>query len=85
LPDGGKPASVVVSRNIAVDPDQGISNWTDALIKQTTVTGVRPDGTRLVRAMPLDWGARMIPAALDAIVASVRTVPPATAPWYRGQ
>lgn len=76
LPDLSKPQGVVVSRNITPDPDSGIGKWTDAEIRQTTITGIRPDGTKLARTMPFDWYARMQPADIDDIVAYLRTVKP---------
>jgi mono/diheme cytochrome c family protein len=75
LPDYGRPdRSMVVSRNISPDPDEGIGKWSDAEIKRATVAGIRPDGTRLSHAMPFDWYTRMGPADLDAIVAHLRSV-----------
>jgi mono/diheme cytochrome c family protein len=76
LPDVGKPGAIVVSSNITPDPEHGIGKWSDADIKQTIVTGIRPDGTKLVRTMPFDWYARMAPQDLDAIVAYLHTLKP---------
>src|SRR5580704_14473566 len=77
LPDLSHPGRTTVSRNITADPEHGIGKWSDADIKRTIVTGVRPDGTKLSRTMPFDWYARMTPQDLDAIVAYMRTVKPA--------
>jgi mono/diheme cytochrome c family protein len=76
LPDFGKPGGLVVSRNITPDPDSGIGKWSDAQLKHTLITGIRPDGTKLARTMPFDWYARMKPADIDDIVAYLRTVKP---------
>jgi hypothetical protein len=77
LPAFGNPGAVVLSRNITSDPEHGIGKWTDAEIKRAIVDGVRPDGTRLAATMPFAWYKRITPADLDAIVAFVRTIPPA--------
>lgn len=77
LPDFGKPGAIVLSRNITSDPEHGIGKWTNAQIKRAIVLGVRPDGTRLAVTMPFAWYKRITPADLDAIVAFVRTIPPA--------
>jgi mono/diheme cytochrome c family protein len=77
LPDFGKPGAIVLSRKITSDPEHGIGKWTDAQIRRVIVLGVRPDGTRLAVTMPFPWYKRITPADLDAIVAFVRTIPPA--------
>jgi mono/diheme cytochrome c family protein len=77
LPDFHKPGAVVVSRNITSDPVDGIGKWSDAQIKRAIVDGIRPDGTRLGETMPFAWYKRITPADLDAIVAFIRTIPPA--------
>lgn len=66
----------MLSRNITSDPDHGIGKWSDAQIKQTMVSGIRPDGTILAPTMPFAWYAKMSPADLDAVVLFLRTLPP---------
>ena len=70
------PAARTVSRNITPDPESGIGKWSDADIKRTMVTGIRPDGTKLVRTMAFDWYAKIAPADLDALVAYLRSLKP---------
>ena len=77
LPDFRKPDAVTVSRNITSDPEDGIGKWSDAQIKRAIVDGIRPDGTRLAVTMPFAWYKRITPADLGAIVAFIRTIPPA--------
>jgi mono/diheme cytochrome c family protein len=77
LPNFPKASAVVVSRNITPDPDHGIGKWSDAQIKRSIVSGVRPDATKLVRTMPFDWYAKMTPGDLDDIVAYLRSLKPA--------
>jgi mono/diheme cytochrome c family protein len=72
-----KPGAVVVSRNITPDPEHGIGKWSDAEIKHAITTGIRPDGTKLVRTMAFDWYAKIAPSDLDAIVAYLRSLKPA--------
>jgi mono/diheme cytochrome c family protein len=76
LPNFPNTSAVVVSSNITSDPDHGIGKWSEAQIKRTIVTGVRPDGTKLVRTMAFDWYAKMTPADLDDIVAYLRSLKP---------
>ena|SRR5579863_2579466 len=76
LPSTPNSAAVVVSRNITPDPEHGIGKWSEGQIKRTIVTGVRPDGTKLVRTMAFDWYAKMTPADLDDIVAYLRSLKP---------
>lgn len=73
---GGKPGALVVSRNITPDPDSGIGKWSEDDIEHTIRTGIRPDGTKLVRTMAFDWYAKIAPADLDAIVAYLRSLKP---------
>jgi mono/diheme cytochrome c family protein len=65
---------LTVSRNITPDPESGIGKWSDADIKRTITTGIRPDGTKLARNMPFDWYAKIAPADLDALVAYLRSL-----------
>jgi mono/diheme cytochrome c family protein len=76
LPVFDKSAAMTVSRNITPDPENGIGKWSDADIKRTITTGIRPDGTKLARTMPFDWYAKIAPADLDAIVAYLRSLKP---------
>jgi len=70
------PGAQVVARNITADPDHGIGKGSDLDIKRAITTGIRPDGTKLVRTMAFDWYAKIAPADLDAIVAYLRSLPP---------
>jgi mono/diheme cytochrome c family protein len=72
----GPPGGNVVSRNITPDPEHGIGKWSDADIEHTIRTGIRPDGTKLVRTMAFDWYAKIAPQDLDAIVAYLRSLKP---------
>jgi mono/diheme cytochrome c family protein len=76
LPDSENPGAITISRNITSDPEDGIGKWSDDEIKRAITTGIRPDGTRLSRTMPFDWYAKIAPADLDAIVASLRSLKP---------
>ena len=76
LPDAENPGAITISRNITSDPEDGIGKWSDDEIKRAVTTGIRPDGTRLSRTMPFDWYAKIAPADLDAIVASLRSLKP---------
>ena len=69
---------VVISANLTPANPDGIAHWTDAQVKQTITTGVRPDGRRLVRVMAFDWYKTIRSGDLDALVAYLRTLKPAT-------
>jgi len=77
FPVFGDPNAQTVSRNITTGSRLGIGDWSDAQIKRAITTGVRADGSKLVRTMPFDWYAKIAPADLDAIVAYLRTLKPA--------
>ena len=67
---------VVVSANLTPANPAGIAHWTDAQVKTTMLTGVRPDGRALVRLMAFDWYKNIEGRDLDALVAYLRTLKP---------
>jgi mono/diheme cytochrome c family protein len=77
FPVFGQPGAMTVSRNITPDTEHGLGSWTDDQIKRAIIAGIRPDGAKLVRTMPFDWYAKIAPDDLDAIVAYLRSLPPA--------
>ena len=81
------PAYLVKGANITPDRETGIGAWSDADLKRTLTTGVRPDGSRLATAMPFAFYGGMTPGDLDSIVAFLRSLPPVNnkvqAPVYR--
>ena len=72
------PSGMVTSANLTPANLDGIAHWTDAQVKQAITGGVRPDGRRLVLLMAFDWYKNVSPADLDAVVAYLRTLKPAT-------
>ena len=54
-PGGG----TIISANLTSANSEGVSKWTDAEVKNTITTGVRPDGRRLVSTMAFDWYKNM--------------------------
>jgi mono/diheme cytochrome c family protein len=77
LPNFEKPGEFTVSRNITDDPEHGLGKWSDSDIQKAIVTGIRPDGTKLVRTMAFAWYAKISPDDLDDIVAYLRSLKPA--------
>lgn len=69
-PGGG----TIISANLTSANPEGISKWTDAEVKNTITTGVRPDGRRLVRTMAFDWYTNIRQDDLDALVVYLRTL-----------
>ena len=70
------PTGVVVSSNLTAGNPDGLAHWSDAQLKETIKTGVRPDGRRLVRLMAFDWYKTVRTDDLNALVAYLRTLKP---------
>ncbi len=71
------PSGMTVSANLTPANPNGIAHWTNAQVETAITTGVRPDGRRLVLLMAFDWYKNINKADLDAVVACLRTLPPA--------
>jgi mono/diheme cytochrome c family protein len=78
--------------NITPDRETGIGTWTDAEIKRTITTGVRPGHGRLPNTtvgvvMAVSYFKALTPTDLDAVVTYLRSVPAirneVPAPTYR--
>jgi mono/diheme cytochrome c family protein len=72
LPAG--PTGTVLSANLTPANPQGMARWTNAQVKETIATGVRPDGHKLVRLMAFDWYNNIDNSDLDALIAYLRTL-----------
>lgn len=72
------PAGMVTSANLTPANPDGIAHWTDQQVKTAIIDGIRPDGRRLVLLMAFDWYKNIHPGDLDALVAYLRTLKPAT-------
>jgi len=57
----------------------GIGGWTDDEIKRAITDGISRDGRQLLPFMAFDYYAKITDEDLDAIVAYLKTLPPATA------
>jgi mono/diheme cytochrome c family protein len=68
-----------ISANITSDPDIGIGAWTDDEIKRAIVYGIARDGHMLLPFMGFSFYTKISDEDLDAIVAYVRSLPPAEA------
>lgn len=71
------PGMTVRTANITQDKETGIGNWSDEDIKKALTKGIRPDGRHLSPPMPFPWFEHMTEQDIDAVVAYVRTIPPA--------
>ena len=75
--------------NLTPDPETGLGKWSDAQIITAFRTGVRPDGRKLIPAMPYGGFAVLTDADAQAIVAYLRSLPSAvhqvTAPTKPGE
>jgi len=78
----------VNAANITPDLETGIGKWSDADIKRSLLTGVRPNGTQIAPIMPYGFYKVFTPADIDAVVAYLKSVaavrnavePPVTRP-----
>ena len=71
-PAGG----TVVAANLTPGNPDGMARWTNAQLKATIATGVRPDGRHLVPLMPFDWYKNVKDDDMNALVAYLRTLKP---------
>jgi mono/diheme cytochrome c family protein len=71
-----EPPFDVTAPNITPDKETGIGAYSDADLKKTLLTGVRPNGVRLAPVMPTAFYGILEPSDLDAIVAYLHTIPP---------
>ena len=72
------PAGVIISPNLTPANPTGIAHWSNAQVETAIIDGVRPDGRALVRTMAFDWYRHTRRQDLDALVAYLRTLKPAT-------
>ena len=72
-PGGG----LITSTNLTPANDAGIAQWSDAQVKDAIAQGKRPDRA-LVPLMAFEWYKNISTDDLDALVAYLRTLKPAT-------
>jgi mono/diheme cytochrome c family protein len=70
-----EPTFLVKGANITPDPDTGIGKWGADNLKNTLLTGMRPNGVQLAPIMPYAFYKVFTPSDLDAVVAYLRSVP----------
>lgn len=68
-----------LAANITQHPELGIGQWTDEEIERAITDGVSRDGRQLLPFMGFDFYENITDEDLDAIVAYLKTLPPATA------
>ena len=68
-----------LAANITQHPELGIGSWTDEEIKRAITDGVSRDGRQLLPFMAFNFYENINDEDLDAMVAYLRTLPPATA------
>src|SRR5207302_7839563 len=64
----------VNAANITPDLETGIGKWSDADIKRSLLTGVRPNGTQIAPIMPYGFYKVFTPVDVDAVVAYLKSV-----------
>ncbi len=69
-----------VSANISSHPEEGIGAWTDEEVARAITAGVSRDGSQLLPPMGYWAYANMREEDLSAIIAWLRTLPPASTP-----
>jgi mono/diheme cytochrome c family protein len=71
-----EPPFKVTAANITPDKETGIGKWTAAQLKNTMITGKRPNGTPLAEIMPTEFYQILTPGDVNAIVAYLRSLKP---------
>ncbi len=66
-----------VGRNLTADKETGLGDWSDDQIISAITAGVRPDGRRLAPIMPWQELSHLSSEDAHAIVAYLRSLPPA--------
>lgn len=67
-----------VSSNITQHTEIGLGDWSDEEIKRAIAKGISQDGRQLLQFMGFSYYENITEEDLDAIVAYMRTIPPAT-------
>ncbi len=70
------PWGIVYGGNITPDETTGLGAWSEADIKRVLVSGIRPDGRRVI-VMPWQGYSNLNAADMDAVVAYLRNGVPA--------
>ena len=70
------PFGTVYSTNITQDKETGLGGWSERQIHDAMVKGIRPNGERLIPAMPYEAYSGMAVEDLKALVAYLRTLKP---------
>ena len=70
------PFGTVYSTNITQDKETGLGGWSERQIYDALAKGIRPDGERLIPAMPSEAYSGMAVEDLKALVAYLRTLKP---------
>jgi len=70
------PFGTVYSTNITQDKETGLGDWSERQIHDSIVKGIRPNGERLIPAMPYEAYSGMAVEDLKALVAYLRTLKP---------
>ncbi len=68
------PSGIIKSANLTPGNPDGLAHWTDAQVKATIRTGVRPDGRRLVPLMAFAAYKTVTDDDMNALVAYLRTL-----------
>jgi mono/diheme cytochrome c family protein len=70
------PMAKIYSTNLTADKDTGLGSWSDQQIQDAMVKGIRPNGERLIPAMPYEAYSGMAQEDLKALIAYLRTLKP---------
>lgn len=70
------PMAKIYSTNLTADKETGLGRWSDQQIHDAMVKGIRPDGERLLPAMPYEAYSGMAEEDLKALIAYLRTLSP---------
>jgi mono/diheme cytochrome c family protein len=70
------PLGKVYSTNLTSDKETGLGNWSERQVHDAMVKGIRPNGERLIPAMPYEAYSGMAVEDLKALVAYLGTLKP---------
>jgi mono/diheme cytochrome c family protein len=83
---GGKafhgPWGVSVAANITPDKKEGVGDWTDEEIERAVRTGIGREGNKLSPPMPFTAYSKLQPDDMTALIAYLRSLPPAATPEH---
>jgi mono/diheme cytochrome c family protein len=70
------PMAKIYSTTLTADKETGLGGWSDQQIHDALVKGIRPNGERIIPAMPYEAYSGMAEGDIKALIAYLRTLKP---------